>query len=463
MSGGRATVVVIGAGQAGLSAGYHLKRRGFVSALAADGDGHAQDLVGGGGTGVVVGEPVGGAANGSAVSASVGGGDRVVVGGGRGAGTGEGGRGAGDGEGRRGAGVGAGEGGRGAGDGAGEGGRGDGGARTFVVLDGSAGAGGAWRERWESLRMATVNGIFDLPRFPKPVIDPAEASRTAVPRYFADFERVAGLPVRRPVTVVGVRKRGQEFVVETDSGDWVARAVINATGTWNNPVLPHYPGQDSFLGRQLHTRDFVTAEEFAGRRVAIVGGGISAVQLLEEISRVATTYWYTRREPVFRADGFEPEVAGRETIAKVIADVEAGRPTGSVVSYTGLAWTPYALAAKERGALERRPMFTGIEPFGVREADGTFTAVDVILWATGFKAALGHLDPLGLRNERGGIRMAGTQVADEPGLHLVGFGPSQSTVGANRAGRDAVNALVKYLDSTGAAIDNDEARARPGY
>jgi pyruvate/2-oxoglutarate dehydrogenase complex dihydrolipoamide dehydrogenase (E3) component len=112
---------------------------------------------------------------------------------------------------------------------------------------------------------------------------------------------------------------------------------------------------------------------------------------------------------------------------------------------TGLAWTPYALAARERGALERREMFTSIEPGGVREADGTFTAVDAILWATGFKAALAHLDPLGLRGDRGGIRLVGTQVAGEPRVHLIGFGPSQSTVGANRAGRAAVNALVRNL------------------
>ncbi|WP_306211106.1 NAD(P)-binding domain-containing protein [Actinoplanes sp. RD1] len=317
---------------------------------------------------------------------------------------------------------------------------------AHVILDAESAPGGAWQHRWESLRMATVNGIFDLPRFPKPALDPEEPSRTAVPRYFAGFERAAGLTVLRPVTVSAVRDRGRRLLVETDHGDWLAEAIINATGTWTNPVLPHYPGQESFLGRQLHTHEYVSADTFTGERVAVVGGGISAVQQLEEISRVATTYWYTRREPYFR-DDFTPEGAGRETIAKVTADVEAGNPTGSVVSYTGLIWTPYALAAKQRGALDRRPMFTAIEPRGVREADGSFTAVDTILWATGFKAALAHLDPLHLRNDRGGITMTGTQVAADPRVHLVGFGPSQSTVGANRAGRAAVSALAKYLDT----------------
>jgi cation diffusion facilitator CzcD-associated flavoprotein CzcO len=317
----------------------------------------------------------------------------------------------------------------------------------FVILDAAPAPGGAWRDRWESLRMATVNGIFDLPGFPQPPIDPGEPSRTAVPRYFADFERAADLPVLRPVRVTAVRPAPDGgLTVETDHGTWATRAIINATGTWTNPVLPRYPGQETFTGRQLHTREYVSAEQFAGLRVAVVGGGISAIQQLEEISRVATTFWYTRREPVFRDGAFEHETIGREVIAKVVADVEAGRPTGSVVSYTDLIWTPYALAAKDRGALQRRPMFTAIEPHGVREADGSFTAVDAILWATGFKAALAHLDPLGLRNERGGIRMIGTQVAADPRVHLIGFGPSQSTIGANRAGREAVRKLLNHLE-----------------
>ncbi|MBN9154043.1 MAG: NAD(P)/FAD-dependent oxidoreductase [Microbacterium sp.] len=328
--------------------------------------------------------------------------------------------------------------------------------RTFVVLDASAAAGGAWQHRWRSLSMATVNGIFDLPGMPKPPIDPAEASRDAVPRYFAAYEREFALPILRPVHVASVRRADAapdgDLIVETDGGSWVVRFVINATGTWGEPVVADYPGQGSFLGRQLHTRDYASLDEFAGLRVAVVGGGISAVQQLEEISRVAQTFWYTRREPVFLEGDFVPETTGRDVIARVTANVEAGNPMGSVVGFTGLAWTPYALAAKARGALERRPMFTAIEPHGVREADGTFTPVDAILWATGFRPSIAHLDPLRLRNERGGIAMTGTQVAAEPRVHLIGYGPSQSTVGANRAGRAAVAGVVRALDAQAATL-----------
>ena len=81
----------------------------------------------------------------------------------------------------------------------------------------------------------------------------------------------------------------------------------------------------------------------------------------------------------------------------------------------------------------------------MRRADGRVLEADVILWATGFRAALDHLAPLRLRGRGGGITMEGTRVAGEPRVHLVGYGPSSSTIGANRAGRAAVNELVQLL------------------
>ena len=86
-----------------------------------------------------------------------------------------------------------------------------------------------------------------------------------------------------------------------------------------------------------------------------------------------------------------------------------------------------------------------IEPDGVRLADGGFLAADVILWATGFRAELEHLAPLHLRGPGGGIAMDGTRVAAEPRVHLVGYGPSSSTIGANRAGRAAVTGIAQTL------------------
>lgn len=82
---------------------------------------------------------------------------------------------------------------------------------------------------------------------------------------------------------------------------------------------------------------------------------------------------------------------------------------------------------------------------GVAWDDGRRIEVDVILWATGFRHALNHLAPLGLRSSEGGIAMDGTHVASDPRIHLLGYGPSASTIGANRAARIAVRDLRRYL------------------
>ena len=117
-------------------------------------------------------------------------------------------------------------------------------------------------------------------------------------------------------------------------------------------------------------------------------------------------------------------------------------------SVTGLPLSPAILAMQDRGVLQRQEMFSEITPSGVRWADGRELAVDTILWCTGFRSALDHLAPLQLREESGGITMTGrlaTQVARDPRIHLVGYGPSASTIGANRAGSAAASELARHL------------------
>jgi len=323
--------------------------------------------------------------------------------------------------------------------------------RGFVVLDQSPNAGGAWQFRWPSLTLSTVNRIHDLPGMPfSDAIDTAATeveAAVAVPRYFAAYEKAFDLPVYRPVKVTVVCDRGDWLNVETDRIAVSTRGIINATGTWETPYIPEYPGADRFAGRQLHTRDYRSAAEFVGKHVIIVGAGISAIQLLDEISRVTTTTWTTRRPPEFRTGPFD-EAAGRAAVALVEDRVRRGLPPSSVVSVTGLPLTPAVEAMRARGVLNRHPMFSEITTDGVRWDDGTRLHADVILWCTGFRSSLDHLAPLLLREPDGGIVMTGrlaTQVAKDPRIHLVGYGPSASTIGANRAGGAAAAELMAFL------------------
>lgn len=319
-----------------------------------------------------------------------------------------------------------------------------------VVLDANAGSGGAWQHRWDALTMADVHGVADLPDQGLPAAAGSERANTFVPTYFTDYEHRHELPVLRPVVVDSVRDEAGLLRVDAQDGrSWLTRTLINATGTWRRPFVPHYPGQQDFAGEQLHTIDYPGPEHFRGKRVLVVGGGASAVQFLGALRPITDTVWVTRREPVWRTGGFG-EVEGREAVAQVEARVREGLPPRSVVSVTGLMLRPQEQQAARLGAYERRPMFSRIEADGVRWPDGTFEAVDVILWATGFRPDVEHLASLRLRSTRGGIQLgdtratATTAVAD-PRVQLVGYGPSASTIGANRAGRVAARAVARSL------------------
>ncbi|MFD4716083.1 NAD(P)-binding domain-containing protein [Streptomyces sp. NPDC058430] len=318
--------------------------------------------------------------------------------------------------------------------------------RNFVVLDHSPRPGGAWQFRWPSLTYGKVHGMHSLPGMELTDADPSRPSSEVIAAYFASYEETFDLRVRRPVDVRAVREGdGGRLLVETSDGTWSTRALINATGTWDRPFWPRYPGQETFRGRQLHTAIYPGPEAFRGQRVIVVGGGASGTQHLMEIAPyAAATTWVTRRPPVYNEGPFD-ENLGRAAVALVDERVRAGLPPQSVVSVTGLPLNDAIRQARADGVLDRLPMFDRITPSGVEWEDGRRVDADVILWATGFRPAIEHLAPLKLRGPGGGIQAEDTRVVADPRIHLVGYGPSASTIGANRAGRAAVRDIKRLL------------------
>ncbi|WP_406481948.1 NAD(P)-binding domain-containing protein [Streptomyces platensis] len=331
--------------------------------------------------------------------------------------------------------------------------------RDFVVLDHSPRPGGAWQFRWPTLTYDKVHGMHALPGMELTGADPRRPSSEVIGGYFDSYERAFGLRVHRPVSVLSVREGGagpsstepagalggERLLVETSEGNYAARALINATGTWDRPFWPRFPGQEVFGGRELHSAQYRGPEDFRATRVVVVGGGTSAVQQLLEIAPVAAaTTWVTRRPPVFRAGPFGEE-QGRAAVALVADRVRQGLPPRSVVSVTGLPMTEAIRRGRESGVLERLPLFERLTPTGVVWEDGRTVEADAVLYATGFRPVLDHLAPLRLREPGGGIRMDGTRTLRDARVHLVGYGPSASTIGANRAGRAAAVGIDRLL------------------
>lgn len=319
----------------------------------------------------------------------------------------------------------------------------------YVVLDANEGPGGAWRHRWDALTLGRAHGIHDLPGMPLGTPDPTEPASSVVARYYGDYERQFALPVLRPVRVDAVESRPDGLLqVRAGAQRWTTRTLINATGTWDKPFWPSYPGRASFTGRQLHTHDFTDASDFAGQRVVVVGAGASAVQFLLQLDAAgACTTWVTRRPPAWVERPFD-EHWGRAVEDRVRARTERGLPTESVVAATGLGLTAQYRAGIDSGVLVSLGPMTRMVPDGVVLAAGRTVTADAIVWATGFRPALDHLAPLHLREPGGGIRTRGVAAAADPRVFLVGYGASASTLGATRAGRAAARGVLDAVRPT---------------
>lgn len=300
---------------------------------------------------------------------------------------------------------------------------------SFVVLDAEAGPGGAWRHRWDGLTMKTVNHIAELPGLHARPTDGEERASAFVADYFGEYEDAFDLPVFRPVRVRSVHDDGARLRVRTSVGDFSARVVMNCTGSWEAPFIPWYPGQQLFRGIQVHTHDYKDPDLFWRKRTLVVGGGISAIDHLDEVSRVTKhVFWATRTPPRWRDSG----------------DFSVGSAAGGLTAETGLPLNERVREMGRRGLLNRREMFDRVDRHGVWWG-ADYLDLDAIIWATGFRANLRHLAPLHLRERGGGIVMDGARVAKEPRVYLLGYGASASTIGARRDARIAVAQIVAGL------------------
>ncbi|MFF5784168.1 FAD-dependent oxidoreductase [Streptomyces sp. NPDC012693] len=371
----------------------------------------------------------------------------------------------------------------------------------FVILDAGPSPGGAWPRAWDSLRLFSPAAYSSLPgRLMPPQPGETYPEAAHVVAYLSAYEERYDLPVHRPVRVSGVHHDGALLRVETDAGTWLARAVISATGTWSRPFVPAVPGRNEFSGTQLHTVGYENPAAFAGKRVIVVGGGNSGAQIAAdlatthsetarrslhavdanrppadlatadsesaarrslhavhsnrpsaELARGVELTWVTLRAPRYLPDDIDGRALFDHATARRRALDEGRADTGGVASLGDIVAVPPVRAARDAGLLKARPMFARLTGTGVEWADGTRADADVIIWCTGFRPALAHLAPLGLRGRRGHIATAGTQALGEPRVHLLGYGdwtgPASATlIGVGRPAREAARSIARLLD-----------------
>jgi putative flavoprotein involved in K+ transport len=179
---------------------------------------------------------------------------------------------------------------------------------SYVILDGQSEAGGAWLHGWNSLQLFSPAQWSSLPGWLFPGKPNRYPTRDEVISYLTQYEERYHLPIIRPVEVSSVRRVGDEFLIETSRGDYSARAIVSATGSWQNPFIPDYPGRAEFEGVQLHSANYRSPAEFDGKTVMIVGAGNSGAQIMAELSLAGDAIWVTLEEPQYLPDDVDGRV-----------------------------------------------------------------------------------------------------------------------------------------------------------
>lgn len=248
----------------------------------------------------------------------------------------------------------------------------------------------------------------------------------------------------RRKTVVGANVRSvrwneqrRRWIIETDAeGTFVASVVVNASGPLSTPVVPEVPGRETFGGASFHTNGWDRSFDVRGKRIAVVGSGASAAQVIPAIADDAralhvfqrTPHWVLPR-PDRAFSTFERKLLSMRPVSRALRWGIYWMLESRVI---GFKYSPWALdRLAQRRALEhlqaqvpeealrakltpdytigckriilsstlypalRKPNVTlhdasdaidRINPGGVETKTGSTVELDAIVWATGFDA-----------------------------------------------------------------------------
>ncbi len=298
------------------------------------------------------------------------------------------------------------------------------------------------------------------------------------------------------------------WTVETAAGASLqADALILATGQLHQPAVPRIEGGESFAGHSFHSAEWDHTYPLAGKRVAVIGTGASAVQFVPEIAAEVrslavfqrTGNWFLPRKnrrynaavsaAIARVPGLQalrrkfvfeytesltlairhPRTVGRLTKARSTAFMRSQLKDPIVREK---AWPDYTFGCKRilfsshfLPALQRANVelvteaISGIEREGIRSSDGVLREIDCLIWATGFKTT-DFMFPMQIRGREGrdlhetwaegAHAHLGMTVPGYPNMFLM-YGPNTNTSGGS---------IIVYLEAQAAYLRQALAQLR---
>jgi cation diffusion facilitator CzcD-associated flavoprotein CzcO len=317
------------------------------------------------------------------------------------------------------------------------------GIQTFTIYESSLGIGGTW---WDNTYPgAEVDAGSNLYRFSFKPHDwtRTHATQPELQKYLEETVDEFGLRahLRLGVAVESASWRDERHVwtVRLDDGTVDdCHAVVSGVGFLNVQRLPEWPGLDEFEGPAFHTARWEHQHELTGKRVAVVGTGSSATQVVPALQPIVQRLFVFQREPGWVLPKGERDLSDEEraTLAKPWrrrwdrmrqqsmlerslwrgglyrpgAKVNAARQAACLryierqfadrpdlreavtprYPFPGkrpvFASTFYPALKQENVELVPRAVMS-VTPTGIVDSDGVERAVDVIVLATGFQPA----------------------------------------------------------------------------
>ncbi|MEW2359896.1 NAD(P)-binding domain-containing protein [Spirillospora sp. NPDC029432] len=327
---------------------------------------------------------------------------------------------------------------------------------TAVVLEAAGSAAGSWPHYYDSLTLFSPARRSSLPGRPFPGDPDGYPVRDEVVAYLTGYAAALDADIRtghRVDRVAATGSGGYEVTTADGTAALHAPMVVAATGAFSSPYRPDLPGLESFTGTVLHSADYRRPEPFTGRRVVIVGGGNSAVQIAIELAAAGSRVTLATRHPL----RFMPQrVLGRDThiwLQRTGLDTAGwARPLLTGGKGTPVMDTGTYRATIATGNPDRRPMLTRLDGDHVEWSDGTRERVEVLLLATGYRPGVEYLTGLdGALDAEGRPRHHGGVSPACPGLGFVGLEWQRSFASATLrgVGADARHVLGRLREQSG--------------
>jgi len=274
-----------------------------------------------------------------------------------------------------------------------------------VVFERTAAVGGLWRGdtgiAYPSLQTNTSKQKTAFSDLPFAAELPDFPLRDDVLAYLERYADITGVraAIRFGHDVQAVRP--------APTGGWVVDGepfdgVVVAIGLFARPAEPAVPGRELFRGAILHSRTYRDPAAFAGQDVVVVGAGSSGADIAVELATVARSVSIAVRDmPIFSPRHYRgrpydhratrlvqrlPSWARARITRRVLA--AEYRRRGHRLDRLSPKRTPGMELLEElaRGRIVLRPAFAGLDESGAIFADGSRTAADTIVFATGYRA-----------------------------------------------------------------------------